>query len=129
MAPAVSRQELDDTYGRRRGALGGSSVNGTAVLAGLFERAGHKVKTWRRLSPKLGECDAIVWAPNSFAPPALEERQFLESWLAEGSFRTLVYIGRDYDASIAYWQKAQPIAPADQLIEVSRRLADDTRRL
>ncbi|MFV1968040.1 MAG: DUF4350 domain-containing protein, partial [Pirellulaceae bacterium] len=124
LSSGCGRQEVDGTYGRRRGAIGGSSVNGTAVLAGLFEGAGHKVKTWRRLSPKLEECDNIVWAPDSFSPPTLEQRQFLEAWLANQPLRTLVYIGRDYDASIDYWRKVQPQSPAEQMMEVFRRLAN-----
>jgi hypothetical protein len=118
------RQELDHTYGRRRGALGGASVNGTAVLAGMFQQAGYKVRTWRRLSPKLEECETIVWAPDCFAPPAVEERQYLERWLAKEPSRTLVYIGRDYDAAIDYWEKVQPQAPPQQKMEVFRRLAN-----
>src|SRR5688500_2241973 len=60
--------ELDSTYGRRRGAPGAESVNGTAVLAGMFELAGHRVVTWRRLSPKLEQFQTIVWVPDNFAP-------------------------------------------------------------
>jgi len=116
-------QHLDDTYGKRRGALGGSSVNGTAVLADMFEQAGHRVRTWRRLSPKLEECDVIVWAPDNFQPPKREQREFLENWLSNRNDRTLVYIGRDFDAAIHYWRKVRPSAPPEQLMEVNRRLA------
>jgi hypothetical protein len=89
----------------------------------MFRQAGHKVRTWRRLSPKLQECDTIVWAPDCFAPPEVEERQFLERWLAKQPNRTLVYIGRDYDAAIDYWEKVQPQAPPQQKLEILRRLA------
>ena len=56
-------ESLSTTYGRRRGSEAGKSVNGTAVLAELFRRGGHRVTTFGRLSPKLEEADAIVWIP------------------------------------------------------------------
>jgi hypothetical protein len=129
-----SPDDIDSTYGRRRGRQGGSSVNGTGVLAGMFEQAGHQVTTWRRLSPKLEKCDTIVWAPDDFQPPTQEQRQWFEDWLANQPGRTLVYIGRDYDAAVTYWEKVQPLAPADQRIVIERRLAVarsdyDTQRL
>lgn len=118
-----ARVDIDVTYGKRRGYPGAESVNGTAVLASMFEQAGHRVTTWSRLSPKLQESQTIVWFPDSFAPPAPEQRHFLERWLAAGSNRTLVYVGRDYDAAIEYWKKIQPQVPPQQALEVARRLA------
>ncbi|MGZ8467055.1 MAG: glutamate ligase domain-containing protein, partial [Candidatus Binatia bacterium] len=50
-------------------------------------------------------------------PPTVEQRRFLERWLASGSGRTLVYVGRDYDASIDYWKKTQALAPIEQALE------------
>ncbi|HUG66327.1 MAG TPA: hypothetical protein VMM76_01170, partial [Pirellulaceae bacterium] len=47
--------DIASTYGQRRGSEGGPSVNGTAVLAGMFAEAGHRVSSWSRLSPKLEE--------------------------------------------------------------------------
>ena len=115
--------EIDTTYGRRRGSPGSASVNGTSVLAKMFEVAGHRVVTWRRLSPKLDQYKSIVWFPDDFAPPTAEQRNFLEKWLGAQPGRTLVYVGRDYDAAIAYWNKIQNLVPPNQAIEVARRLA------
>ena len=114
-------QEIDQVYGKRRGVDGGRSVNGTAVLSGMFAEAGHAVRSWRRLSPKLEESQIIVWAPDDFEPPVVEHREFLERWLSNEDHRTLIYIGRDYDAAIAYWRHAE--APAEQAVEAARRLA------
>jgi hypothetical protein len=116
--------DIDRTYGKRRGAEGRASVNGTAVLAEMFRDAGHKVTTWSRLSPKLEEANVIVWAPDSFTPPSAEERDFLEDWLWNAAGRTLIYIGRDFDAASRYWLHVQPSAPPEQSLEVARRLAD-----
>lgn len=115
--------DIATTYGQRRGAAGGPSVNGTAVFSGMFEEAGHRVITWRRLSPKLEQADTIVWFPDDFQPPTLEQRQFLENWLDGQSGRTVIYVGRDYDAETDYWRQLQAVAPPDQVMEVTRRMA------
>jgi len=115
--------DIDDVYGRRRGVEGGTSVNGTGVLAKMFESAGYRVTTWNRLSPGLEGYDVIVWAPDDFCPPTQEQRDFLRRWLTQEDNRTLVYIGRDYDAAITYWQKMKPGAPPGQAAEIARRLA------
>jgi hypothetical protein len=115
--------ELDTVYGKRRGVYGGASVNGVGVLAGMFEEAGFRVLTKRHLCPKFDSCQVVVWAPNDLAPPDAKTRQFFERWLRTGSGRTLVYIGRDYDAAGAYWDHVQPLAPPEQAVEVVRRSA------
>jgi hypothetical protein len=81
------------------------------------------VTTWSTLSPSLAEADTIVWAPDNFQPPGPAVRKWFEDWLARGD-RTLIYIGRDYDAGPAYWSKVQPLAPANQAAEVAARLQD-----
>ena len=122
MAGCRDARHIDSTYGHRQGIDGGSSVNGTAVLAGMFEQAGHPVKTWKWLSPKLEDYDVIVWVPNDFEPPTVAQGDYLEAWLENKNGRALVYIGRDYDASMTYWKKVQPAAPSDQASEIARRL-------
>jgi hypothetical protein len=115
--------DIDSVYGKRRGSPGGESVCGTAVLASLFEEAGHRVLTWRRLSPKLDDFNTIIWFPDSFALPTAEERTYLEDWLSLQPGRTLVYVGRDYDAASEYWDRVRPSAPPSQVAEVARRAA------
>jgi len=118
-----SPQEIDRTYGKRRGADGEGSVNGTAVLARMFELAGAKIQTRSYLSPSVHNFDVIVWFPDDFKPPEEEPQKFLEEWLYRGRGKTLIYVGRDYDATIDYWQKILPTAPPEQSVEVLRRLA------
>lgn len=116
--------EIETAYGKRRGYPGAESVNGTSVLAAMFEAKGHRVSTWRRLSPKLFEADTLVWIPDDFDLPTEEEREFLETWLSDtnpGS--TLIYVGRDYDAGPEYWARVAPQAPPEQKLEVARRRA------
>lgn len=116
---------IDVLYGQRRGPGAEKSVNGTGVLAEMFTRSGHKVFSWRRLSPRLSErADAIVWFPDDFEPPTPEVRRWLEDWLIEEPGRTLIYVGRDFDAARWYWKKIQPDVPDDQQPELQRRLGE-----
>ena len=117
-------EQLATLYGRRRGTEAVRSVNGTSVLSELFKRKGHRVTSMSRLSPKLEEFDVVVWAPNDFEPPTKEQREFLEDWLASGTNRTVIYIGRDYDAAVAYWDRIAPQAPPEQADEMLRRRAE-----
>lgn len=115
---------IDRHYGRRSGVLGGDSVNGTAVLAGMFEAAGHQVSSTGRLSPRVFEkADCIVWAPNDFQPPGIEVRQWFNQWWADAPDRTLIYIGRDYDAAPDYWRTVQGSAAVEDQVEMKRRQA------
>jgi len=88
----------------------------------MFQQAGHKVYSWSSLSPRLWErADCIVWFPDDFQPPSEEVCDWLESWLWDKPGRTLIYVGRDYDAAWHYWQKVEPLAPADQQAEIRGR--------
>jgi hypothetical protein len=116
------RQDIDTEYGQRKGPMAGSSVNGTGVLAEMFERAGHRVFSWHTLSPRLRtRADCIVWFPDDFEPPTEKVRTWLEDWLTEAPGRTLVYVGRDFDAAAWYWQKVEPGTPGNQLAELRQR--------
>ncbi|HTN77775.1 MAG TPA: DUF4350 domain-containing protein [Pirellulaceae bacterium] len=117
------RETLDTSYGKTGGTPGGRSVNGVSVLASMFKSAGHNVTTTTRFSPRLDSADTIVWVPNDFEPPSEEHRQYLEEWLLQGTGRTVIYIGRDYDAAVAYWLKAAPLAPPEQTAEFDRQRA------
>lgn len=117
-------ESLSAGYGRRRGR-GADSVNGTAVLADMFAQSGFEVRTIDRLSPRLRkEVDVIVWFPTDFEPPTEKQREFLERWLADGVERTLVYVGRDYDAAPHYWRKIQPLVAKEDAAKIGK-LADE----
>ena len=117
-----TNEQLPSAYGKRRGAANVKSVSGTVVLSDMFRKAGHRVSTFTRFSPRLNDADIIVWAPDDFAPPTKEQRDFLEQWLARGG-KTLVYIGRDYDAASAYWQKTKPNVKPEDAEEYQRQYA------
>jgi hypothetical protein len=120
-------QSLNAAYGRRSGR-GADSVNGTSVLAHMFALRGFRVRTADRLSPKLRKtADVIVWAPDSFHPPSAKHREYLERWLAGGYERTLIYIGRDYDAAPVYWKSVASSASAEDAKKMAK-LADEATK-
>ena len=126
---------INTVYGRRSGN-GASSVNGTSVLARMFQNADHRLVTRGRTGGRIEDCKVIVWAPDRFTPPTKEERNAIQAWLGEERGRTFIYIGRDYDASIDYWRHAADSLLADesaaaetpQAEEYLRRRAEDTAR-
>ena len=62
---AGCEEDLNSIYGQRQG-LGAGSVNGTAVWAEMFEKAGHTVISMRQLSPRLRKrAEVIVWRPTT----------------------------------------------------------------
>ncbi len=111
---------LETSYGKREQP---ASVNGTSLLASLFQQAGNSVGTWRRLSPKLDSCTTIVWAPDDHAAPSLVTREYLEGWLEDGTGRTVIYVGRDFDPLPNYWGRQIASAPAAQRTDLERRHA------
>jgi hypothetical protein len=112
-------QELETDYGRVRG----ESINGTGVLAELFERAGHEVRVARRLTDDVAEkADVIVrFAPRPGTIDAEEGYWYLD-WQFMGPDRRLIYVARDYDAEAEYWDAllADPDLKANS--ELSSRL-------
>lgn len=121
-------QPLIDDYGKRT-FWTPQSVAGTTVLADMFEQAGHDVTTRQRLSPRLNKFQTLIWFPDSFAIPTAEERTFLENWLRAESGRTVIYVGRDYDAATQYWRAmANRITSGPDARVVDRRLRDAISR-
>jgi hypothetical protein len=115
--------DIKTEYGERNAGRLESSVNGYGVLAEMFAKAGHTVSRRSSLSPGLKQAaDVIVYAPDDFGPPDESIVEWFQTWLSEKQDRTLIYIGRDFDAAPVYWRKIRPqVSPAEQA-EVDRRL-------
>jgi hypothetical protein len=123
-------KDLDTVYGQRSGPGATDSVNGTAVFADMFEAAGHHVSSWTSLSPRLDEADCVVWFPNDFDPPSPRVVYWFGRWLNARPDRTLIYVGRDFDAEPWYWRKVEPAAPPEkrEAIAAVRREAEERYR-
>ncbi|PQO36705.1 DUF4350 domain-containing protein [Blastopirellula marina] len=112
---------LPTAYGKRAGSAS-ASVNGTKVLSEMFRTAGYWVKSYSAVSPNLLRNDVIVWVPNSYEGPTAEFREVIMRWLDEQDGRTFIYIGRDFDASIQYWDEVLgKVDPAQKLDAMRQR--------
>ena len=123
LAGCQANPPIDGTHGRRAGNPGGPSVNGTGVLADMFEQAGYRVTTARYLGRFVKKAAVIVWFPDDHHLPSSEVQSYFMDWLREEKNRTLVYVGRDFDAEIAYWREMEARADAGEAIEYRRRAA------
>lgn len=115
--------ELSSDYGRSRGPKGAAEPAGTGVLAGLFRKAGYRVRSVTRLSPRIDKAGVLVWFPNDFEAPSDSARQRLESWLQQGTGRTLIYVGRDYNPAQDYWRRTAELAPPERQEQFQREAA------
>lgn len=122
-------RDIQTGYGSRSG-YGGNSVNGTSVFSSMIQQAGHRVRSWPVLSPSLAKADVVVWFPTSSDAPSPDAVAWMEDWLSNSfdqdtwqrQARTLVVVGRQYDAEKLYWQNVQSRAPAGLAPEYKRRL-------
>ena len=112
---------FDATYGEGVQSEGRYSVNGTAVFANMFKSAGHSVRFSTRLDSRVRSSDVIIWAPDSFLGHNEQERTWFESWIREEMGKTLIYIGRDYDAELPYWSKVIRSSSGDTKANAQQR--------
>ncbi|HOP76577.1 MAG TPA: hypothetical protein PLD05_03760 [Thermogutta sp.] len=97
--------EVDVTYGTM-GWLGRKSINGTWVLAEMVRRSGHSVSRSTHLSPMLKEqADCLIWFAADPNVPHESVVTWLEDWLKAKPGRTLIYVGRHFEATSLYWKK------------------------
>jgi hypothetical protein len=93
----------------------------------MFAQRGHTVLSVGRLSPKIRDrADVIVWFPNDFRVPSEPVCEWLDDWLLEEEGRTLIYVGRDFDAEPGYWEAVLAGVPPEQETEV-RKLYQQAR--
>ncbi len=125
-------EPLEKRYGKKAGFNAAQSLNGTAVLAGMFEKAGHPVTTWNTFSPHLQDVDTIVWFPDDLQPPTPEQIKWIETWLNGKTARTLIYVGRDFDSVPHYYRAIRGLVPAADQPEIDRLTTEsmvDLKRL
>jgi hypothetical protein len=118
------RYDIDSHYGQRSG-VHAPSVNGTSVLADMFSEAGNRVSSTSVLSPRIAKkADVIVWFPDDFELPSAKARGWMKTWLNGSKDRTLIYVGRDYEASAAYWKACEAGASPTSLPEIQFRKSE-----
>jgi hypothetical protein len=109
--------QLASKYGRKSGQGYKGSVNGTQALIETIEKYGYSVGVRSSISPKISRYDTVFWFPDTFNGPSARVEERLTEWLEGKSRRTLIYVGRDYDAASEYWHDlAQSYSGAQQAI-------------
>ena len=120
----AQEDDIDATYGQGNQSAGRYSINGTGVLAQLFEDRGHSVFYSRVLGRPTRKADVIIWAPDNFHVPSDTEVAAIEKWLQEKANRTFIFIGRDYDATMDYWVDVAKNASPEEQAMLTLKLAD-----
>ena len=120
--------EIVVEYGKVVGKRGGISVNGTSVLYGMFREKDFRTKRYRKISPGLKRYDTIIWFPDNYQSPSPEAVIALQDWLDDGMGRTLIYVGRDYDAEIDYYTHLLKTAEKGESEKLTRCLSEAQMR-
>ncbi len=114
--------ELVLKYGACSGQAG-DAVAGTSLFADQFVRSGYRVATARTLGRVIERAQVVVWFPDRFAPPDDQTCQFFNRWLSDSRGRALIYVGRDFDARSAYWQRLLSESRPGNALAIRQRLA------
>ena len=89
----------------RYGTVRGESLNGVSAFVQLLRDTGLRTGTRRFLSERIvGRADVAIVFAAGFGPPDEETRALLGRFLAAPGDQTLVFVARDSDAAIDYWQ-------------------------
>jgi uncharacterized membrane protein len=89
----------------RYGTVRGESLNGVSAFVQLLRDTGLRTGTRRFLSERIvGRADVAIVFAAGFGSPDEEARALLGRFLAAPGDQTLVFVARDSDAAIDYWQ-------------------------
>lgn len=84
-------------YGKIHGQEAGyASVDGLSGLITLLRNDGRTVRRAPRISPLIDRFDTIVWCPNRTTPPSDKVIDRLELWLAEGRYRSIIFVAAGF---------------------------------
>ena len=112
----------------------GNSVNGFGAFTEMVKAAWHEVEFTDKISASAFEkAECIIWFDGGFGAPKRDVTQPFDDWLEAKPGRTLIYIGRDYDASPLYWRLAGDLADPEERdryreIEAAARSRFEKRR-
>ena len=115
---------LSTEYGKINGIEGSFSINGTSVFHDMFVERGFKVRSTRRISPKIDRYETLVWFPDDYSCPSPKAIEAIEQWLSNGWDRTFIYVGRDYNAQGDYLADVLGDAPPGKQEELLRQMAE-----
>lgn len=126
-----SSSSRDIKYGFSNGTEGNQSLIGYGALRRLFQQRGYKTFSATTFSKSMDPVDVIFWTPDTFTPPSVGNRDHIETWLAEKTGRTVIYVGRDFEASTEYWERMverQPLGSKSSALREQMLVEADSMR-
>lgn len=88
------------------GTSTGGSLNGTDGFAGLLRSRGHQVRFAHHLTEDLANwAEVIVRFAARPGPPDQDEADWYVQWLQDRPQSDLLYVVRDYDGEVEYWDR------------------------
>ncbi len=115
------QSELPDQYGGVHGRFA-QSINGLAVFTEMLKQSGSDVRTVRSLNDTIDEADLLIWVPDRMDAPTYDEVQLLNSRYQFNNWTRVLFVGRDYDSSISYWEKVIDQLPESQKFQAEQHV-------
>lgn len=118
-----SSPEIDARYA----ATTGKSLNGLNVFMEQLKSLGNDVRVAHGLDEEVGEFATVIFRfADESGPPEIKEADWFDQWLRHDPANRLVYIPRDTNLLIDYWQYVvdhpDPAWSKEQLDEARKRL-------
>ena len=86
------------------GGSTGTSLNGTGVFYDLLQGLGHQMARTGQFTPTLMErADVIVFFQRSPEGIPREVESWFQTWLSMREGRVVLFVGREFDASVHFW--------------------------
>ncbi|HMO13612.1 MAG TPA: hypothetical protein PKD64_04390 [Pirellulaceae bacterium] len=116
-------QEVDQRYGEVRGHAA-QSMNGLSVFTQMLRQNNVEVDFYRTLSESMSTADLLVWIPDRFNAPTPAEINEFNRRYREDALPPILFIGRDYDGAISYWQQILSQLPPEQQSRAAEYLTE-----
>lgn len=89
----------------RYGTVVGESLNGLSAFVQVLRDAGHTTTARRRLAESIiGRYDVAVVLADGFGKPETDTLGILKRFLEADGLQTVLFVIRDSDAAVEYWQ-------------------------
>ena len=99
------------------------SINGNSVFMELCTAGGARCRRTFGLNKQCKKYDCIIWFCSDNQHPGSEAVDWFEDWLNEKPNRTLVFVGRSFEADELYWNRILEVAPETEKFEIRTMIA------
>jgi hypothetical protein len=110
-------------YGVSSGPQAKQSISGLSVLRSYCDLGDFKTVRLGGLAKRASKVDVIIWAPDDYRVPSKEALDWFEAWLANRPNRRLVFLGRDAEPGLRYWNRQMELRGNEPDLKWRSRLA------